>query len=189
MASRGAAVAAGVLIIGTLLPWVSVTFFSAATLNGVRIWEGRLAMVLAVAAGALALASLLLEEVDRRALLLASGLCGALAFIATAVFGFRFRDALNVPSVLGDTQAGVLARAGAGLDAGWYLSMASGIVLTALAVWGYMSMRGNRPSEAVPGMEWVEPGTHQGSSPGAGTTSQSTGQSTGRQGPSPGDRG
>ncbi|GAA2726287.1 hypothetical protein [Actinocorallia aurantiaca] len=185
LASKGAAISAGVLIIATLLPWVSVTFFSAATLSGVRIWEGRITLILAFLAGAAALAALYWRELSRNTLLLVSAVCGVLAFISTVIFGFRFRDALNIPAILGDTQALVLANAGVGLDTGWYLAMASGIALAALSIWGYLESRGERPSESVPGMEWVEPGTHQSPAQGAGDSSQSTGP----HGSSPGERG
>jgi phosphoglycerol transferase MdoB-like AlkP superfamily enzyme len=156
LASRGSAVSAAVLVIATLMPWVSITFFSASTLSGVRVWEGRIAMILAVLAGAAALAALYWRELSRRTLLLAAAVCGALAFLATLIFGFRFRDAIAIPAVL-DAQALGLANAGAGLDAGWYLAMASSLVLVAVSVWGFLNTRETRPAEAVPGMEWVEP--------------------------------
>ncbi len=162
LASRCAAIAAGVLIISTLLPWVSVTFFSAATLNGVRSWEGRITLLLAVAAGVLTLVALYRDHVSRRSLLAGAGVCAIAAFIITAIFGFRFRAALDIPGILGNTQALGLANAGAGLDSGWYLAIFSSLALVALAIWGYMSDRGVRPAESVPNMEWVEPGTHQG---------------------------
>lgn len=162
LASRGSAVAAAVLIISSLLPWVSVTFFSAATLTGVRLWEGRVVLILGIAAGACALGALYWEELNRRSLLLAAAVCSIVAFIVTVVFGFRFREALSIPSILGETQALTLARAGSGLESGWYLALASSVVLAALALWGYFGGRGGRPAQSVPNMEWVEPGTSQG---------------------------
>ncbi len=195
LASKGAAIAAGVLVIATLLPWVSVTFFRAATLNGVRLWEGRITLILASVAGACARVALYGEAVHRRNLLMAAAACGALAFLAALIYGFRFRSALDLPAILGTGQALGLVRSGAGLDVGWYLAMASSIVLTALAVWGYLNSKESRPAEAVPGMEWVEPGPHQSS--GTPGTSQSTGDTgatsnssttrPGASGRSPGD--
>ncbi|ROO83386.1 hypothetical protein EDD29_0889 [Actinocorallia herbida] len=153
-ASKASAISAGVLIIGTLLPWISVTFFSAATMSGVRLWEGKIALVLAFLAGAMALAALVTDG-NRRGMLMGSAICGVLAFIACVVFAFRFGNALDIPPVLGGSEAVALADAGIGLDAGWYLSIAASIALTGFALWGAMA---HKQTAQVPGMEWVDPG-------------------------------
>ncbi|MCD0448386.1 hypothetical protein LO762_04125 [Actinocorallia sp. API 0066] len=160
-ASKASAISAGVLILGTLLPWLSVTFFSAATLSGVRLWEGKIALILAFLAGAMALTAAVTDG-NRRAMLMGSAICGALAFIACVVFAFRFNNALDIPPVLGGSEAVALADAGIGLDAGWYLSIAASIALVGFALWGAMA---HKQQQHVPGMEWVEPGT-----PGTHTT-------------------
>lgn len=191
LASKGSAIAAGVLVVASLLPWVSVTFFSASALNGIRLWEGRITLVLAIVAGACALVAHYGGMLNRRNLLLASAVCGVLSFLAALIYGFRFRGALDLPAGLGSGQALGLIRAGAGLDVGWYLAMASSIVLTALAIWGYMNTRETGPAEAVPGMEWVEHGAHQGTTGDTGATSSTSTTSTTKQdlpGRAPGDQ-
>ncbi|MDX6739107.1 hypothetical protein [Actinocorallia sp. A-T 12471] len=164
-ASKASAISAGVLLIGTLLPWLSVTFFSAATLSGVRVWEGKVALVLAFLAGAMALAAMVTSG-NRRGMLMGAAICGVLAFIACVVFAFRFGNALDIPPVLGGSEAVALADAGIGLDAGWYLSIAASIALVGFALWGAMA---HKQASNVPGMEWVDPGA-----PGAQTGSSGT---------------
>ncbi|GAB2808911.1 hypothetical protein GCM10022221_02820 [Actinocorallia aurea] len=132
------------------------------------MWEGKIALILAFLAGAMALAAMVTDG-NRRGMLMGSAICGALAFIACVVFAFRFGNALDIPPVLGGSEAVALADAGIGLDAGWYLSIAASIALTAFALWGAMAHKQTGAGQQVPGMEWVDPGA-----PG-GTGAQHTG--------------
>jgi hypothetical protein len=152
-AAKGAAVASGVLIVSTLMPWVSVTFFNSSSLAGVRVVEGRITIILAFLAVVLSLTALVMED-NRRMMLLGSAIFGAGSLIATIVFSFRFHDAFSIPVALGGQEATALADAGIGLDSGWYLAVASSIALVGIGVFGYLM---GRPKAAVPNLTWVDP--------------------------------
>jgi hypothetical protein len=152
-AAKGASIASIVLIISTLLPWVSVSFFNSSTLTGVRLAEGRITIILAFLAELVALAALVMAD-HRRIMLLGSAIFGGISLVATIVFAFRYRDIFDIPDSLGGKAANALARSGIGLDAGWYLAIASSLALIAFGVFGYFA---GRPKAAVPNMTWVEP--------------------------------
>jgi len=153
-AAKGSLIASLVLLMSTLLPWVSVSFFYSSTLSGVRVAEGRITIFLAFLAALLAITALVMDE-HRRNMLLGSAILGALSLVATIVFAFRYQDIFEIPTTLGGRAAvDALADAGIGLDSGWFLAIVSSLALIAFGVFGYL--RG-RPKTAVPGMTWVNP--------------------------------
>jgi hypothetical protein len=153
-AAKGALAASGVLIISTLMPWVSVTFFNASTLDGIRVAEGRTTFILAILAVLVTITALVMDE-QRRNMLLGSAILGLICLIVTIVFAFRYDDIFDIPASLGGQRASAaLADAGIGLEAGWFLAIASSLALIALGVFGYLK---GRPKTAVPNMTWVNP--------------------------------
>ena len=152
-AAKGALAASGILVISTLLPWVSVTFFNSSTLAGIRVAEGRITFILAIVAMVVTITALVMVE-HRRNMLLGSAILGLICLIVTIVFAFRYDDIFQIPAALGGREARALADAGIGLEAGWFLAIASSLALIALGVFGYLK---GRPKTAVPNMTWVNP--------------------------------
>ncbi|GAA3196977.1 hypothetical protein [Actinocorallia longicatena] len=138
-AARYASIASAVLVVGTLLPWMSVTFLTSASLTGVRVAEGRFTIALAFLAGLFAVTALFIDR--RRAALGAAAVFGALSLIPIIVFAFRFHDALDLSGLEAGAQIQAIADAGTALESGWYLSLVSAAALTLIALWGFFSVK------------------------------------------------
>ncbi|GAB3680656.1 hypothetical protein GCM10027589_50790 [Actinocorallia lasiicapitis] len=134
-AATYATLAAGLLIVGTLLPWLSVTFFTSSTLTGVRLAEGKWTLLFAFLAGLFALTATVLPD-RRRSLLQGTLLAGALALVPVLVYPFRYRNALDLSTLSSNNQVQKVAAAGVGIEGGWYLSLVAAALLVLAAAWG-----------------------------------------------------